>query len=57
MACDDNIFTEFGFAHPRCKAKMLKHMVLVLLLLSVGSIWSRLSIFVYNMEYCHENYI
>ncbi len=57
VVCVNNIVTEFVFAHPRCKAKMVNtYGTSFLWLLSMGSIWARLSKTVYNMEYCHENY-
>ncbi len=36
VAYVNNIVTEFGFAHPGCKAKMVKHIVLVFVALVNG---------------------
>ncbi len=43
VACTNNVFTEFGYAHPRCKSTMVKktYGTSCLWLMSMGSIWGR----------------
>ncbi len=53
VACVNNIVTELGFAHFRCKAKMVLVLMAAIYGIYLGQICQKLFI---TMEYCHENY-